>query len=270
MRQLLAALVLWAGTSTFVLAQDCSETLAQIGEPAYSYEKQDARRLCRLGYVLSHNSANKTPDWVVELLVPDRFKGPGDRKKQGNPFKADPDLGALERAELLDYEGSAYDRGHMAPAASMMFSIKATEESFYLSNIAPQIGIGLNRHIWADLERLTRHWTCERGRVVVITGPINESAKVLEIGEGKVRVPTSFYKIVYDVNKNDAIGFILPNRKISKNGNSSWERLRDFIVPISEIERLTEIDFLTALPRRTQERLEKAKPIMWADPGQCK
>ena len=41
---------------------------------------------------------------------------------------------------------SGYDRGHMVPAADAKISQQAMDETFYLSNIAPQVGDGFNRH----------------------------------------------------------------------------------------------------------------------------
>lgn len=41
---------------------------------------------------------------------------------------------------------SGYDRGHMVPAADAKISQDAMDETFFLSNIAPQVGDGFNRH----------------------------------------------------------------------------------------------------------------------------
>lgn len=252
-------------------AAECDDMLAYTGAPEYKGEIGERSRHCRLGYVLDHDDARKLPIWVVELLVPDRFVGPGDRKEQGNPFAPDPDLEEGKRAELKDYKGSGFDRGHMAPAATMKFSREATEESFYLSNMAPQVGIGLNRHIWADLEKLTRTWTCERDEIVVITGPIFDSRRAKTIGPNKVAVPDAFFKIAYDPNPKRVIAFILPNRKIDREGRSSWETLRDdYIVTIADIEERTGLDFLTNLSRRNERRLESMKSAMWPDRDSCK
>src|SRR5581483_4070948 len=165
-----------------------------------------------------HNDEHKTPDWAIEKLTPNRFTGPGDRTELGNPFTPDPDLPKGKRAELSDYRGSGFDRGHMAPAASMKFSKEATEQSFYLSNMAPQVGQGLNRDIWADLEALTRTWTCGRGQLIVMTGPIYDDDRPKTIGDDKVAVPTAFYKIAYDSDRKRVIAFILPNKKVDKQG----------------------------------------------------
>ena len=56
------------------------------------------------------------------------------------------------RAELSDYRGSGYDRGHLAPYAAMDFSRYSAGQSFLLSNMSPQLA-GLNRHGWAQLEK---------------------------------------------------------------------------------------------------------------------
>jgi endonuclease G len=251
-------------------AADCTKMTELTGAPAYRGDAPEHQILCRLGYVLAHNPEHRVPDWVLELLTPDRFSGPGDRDEEGNPFAADPDLDPSERSELPDYTGSGFDRGHMAPAASMKFSREAMRESFYLSNMAPQVGIGLNRGIWAELEEITRTWTCGRGRLVVITGPIyGERPKRAKAGSS-VHVPEAFYKIAYDPDRRRAIAFVLPNKKIDKRGRSAEEALKDHIVSIHDIEDRTGLDFLSALSRRDQNRLESRKAAMWPVRGSCR
>jgi len=243
--------------------------LAATGAPEYvGDDTAEHVLLCRSGYVLSHNNENRIPDWVLERLTPDRFTGPGDRNEAGNPFKADTDLPAGKRSELSDYKSSGFDRGHMAPAGDMKFSEQAMNESFYLSNMAPQIGVGLNRGIWANLEKLTRDWTCEKSELIVITGPIiTDNPK--HIGNSAVVVPSAFYKIAYDPARKRAIAFILPNRKVDLKGQSPWQALKAFIVPISEIEDGTGLNFLATLTDREQRKIERQKAAMWPDRGDC-
>ena len=68
----------------------------------------------------------------------------GDRSKSN--FTEDESLPAMFRAKLQDYFRSGYDRGHMVPAADAKLSQDAMDETFMLSNIAPQVGVGFNRH----------------------------------------------------------------------------------------------------------------------------
>jgi endonuclease G len=203
---------------------------------------------------------------VIERLTPDRFRGPADRDEDGD-FKADPDLAPSVRAELEDYRNSGYDRGHMAPAADMKFSVQAMEESFYLSNMSPQTGIGLNRHIWADLERMARDWACDRNDVYVITGPIYEHEPPRK--KGNVSVPTGFYKIAYDPQRRRAIAFVLPNEKVDKKGKKSEAVLVKYIASIREVQDLTGLEFFTKVPTRDRRRIERMKSIMWSARTKC-
>ena len=46
---------------------------------------------------------------------------------------------AFHRATNQDFRGSGFDRGHLAAAANHKWSQKAMEDTFYLSNVAPQV-----------------------------------------------------------------------------------------------------------------------------------
>ena len=48
----------------------------------------------------------------------------------------------------------------------MRWSEEAMSESFFMSNLAPQIGPGFNRGIWKALERRMRYWACDRAEPV--------------------------------------------------------------------------------------------------------
>lgn len=66
----------------------------------------------------------------------------------------------LYKAKLSDYLRSGYDRGHMAPAADCKYSQNAMDETFYLSNIAPQVGDGFNRDCKEDLSFIMAAFAC--------------------------------------------------------------------------------------------------------------
>ena len=248
---------------------ECASMVRDIGAPEYKGNPPQHMILCRIGYVLSHNTERRTPDWVVELLTPDRFIGPGDRKQEGDPFAPDPDLAVGDRAELKDYRKSGFDRGHMAPAASMKFDIEAMRQSFYLSNMAPQVGRGLNQHIWADLESLVRDWTCDRGRLVVITGPIYDDGPSRTIGEGAVAVPSAFYKIAYDSKAKRALAFILPNAAVKTKGKPALRSLRAFVATVGEIEERSGLDLFAGLAPRDERRIEATKSAIWPVRAGC-
>jgi endonuclease G len=274
MRLLLAGLAVglasWAGVA-IAADDDCADMLAFTGAPEYKgSDPPDHKILCRDGYVLSHNFERLTPDWVLEVLTPKRFDGNADRKKLGEPFAPDPDLvkAKQKHSDLPDYKASGYDRGHMAPAADMKYKDDAMIESFYLSNMAPQIGPGMNRGIWADLEKMTRRLTCSRDKLVVISGPIYGD-KPKSIGDDKVAVPIAFYKILYDPDRKRILAFMLPNKSIDKGGQSAQVALQKFLVKPGTIEDKVGLSFLDKLSLRDRTRLLNMTPAMWSDFSDC-
>jgi endonuclease G len=220
--------------------------------------------LVRDGYVLSHNNWLKIPNWVAYRASTATVHGAAIRKDN---FRADPDLKPWQRSEPSDYKRSGYDQGHMAPAAAMKWSETAMSESFLLSNMAPQVGIGFNRGIWRILEDKVRQWAVERGEGYVLVGPAfydTDGDGIMSfrlIGKSKVAVPTHCFMILVTKDKNgklDSIAFLLPNTKLRD------DELAQHIVSIHDIERLTGLDFLNKLPEGQQDDLEGARAVaLW-------
>lgn len=190
--------------------------------------------LCRTGFALGHDPQARIPLWVIERLGLASLNGGVQRTDN---FRADPDLVPGRRAELEDYAGSGYDRGHMAAAGNLTWSNQAMVESFYLSNIAPQ-NPTLNRGAWARLESDIRNWVLERTDLVIITGPVFGAQDPM-IGPSPVRVPVAFYKIVFDPFRREAVGFVYPNSPPTSNDPA------DYRVPVVQIERTTGLAFLS-------------------------
>jgi endonuclease G len=206
--------------------------------------------LCRKGYALAHNPQRKTPDWVAERLTREKAN---TSRPRSDDFRPDPDLEPGHRADLADYKNSSYDRGHMAPAANMRWDKDAMSESFFLSNMAPQVGPGMNRGIWANLEGKVRAWAIKRGEVYIFTGPIYAASPDKTIGGNKVAVPTHFYKIVFDPIKVEAIAFIMPNQSLNTKD------LPKYIASIDDVEAQTGLDFLSAVDKHVQNLIESRK-----------
>lgn len=203
-------------------------------------------------HLLAHSPEYKTPLWVIERLTAEKANGSA-AKRESVRFQADPDLAKGERAELADYKGSGYDRGHMAPAADMKWGLQAMKECFYLSNMVPQVGVGMNQGIWKDLEENVRTWAINRGELYIFTGPIYGSGIKKTIGKNGVAIPTHLYKIVYDPDKNEAIAFLIPNEKLKSSD------MPKYIVTIRDVEEKTGLDFLSNLEKSLQDTIETEK-----------
>ena len=233
--------VFCAGATFAESLEGCKE-YAKLGIPG-----QQGELLCRKGLLLAHSPDNKTPIWVIEHLTTEKASGTLPRY---NKFQPDPDLDEGDRAELADYKGSGYDRGHMAPSADMRWDQQAMEECFYLSNMVPQVGKGMNQGIWKNLEEFVRDWTVERGELFIFTGPIYKNGVQKIIGKDKVAVPSHLYKIVYDPYKAEALAFLMPNAKLNSVD------LPKYIVSIRDIEKETGLNFLSNLNPQVQELIE--------------
>lgn len=139
------------------------------------------------------------------------------------------------RSTLADYKGSGYDRGHLAPSATMDFTQESMKQSFLMSNMSPQLP-GFNRVGWRVLEEHVRDLANEYNELYVVTGPIYQGNEGT-IGNGVV-IPSAFYKVILDPSFDEAIAFIVPHRDVSSS------ELANFITTIDEVERQTGLDFL--------------------------
>lgn len=233
---------------------DASEESATSNESLLKQKSPDGlaeQILVRTGYTVSYNKDTKLPNWVSWYLTPERTTGPA--KRAGVDFEADIDVPS-PRAEDSDYYGSGYDRGHMCPAADNKFSKKAMEESFLFSNMCPQNG-NLNRGDWNEMEMACRNWASKYGGVYVVCGPILYKGKHKTIGKNKVVVPEAFFKVVLREGKEPkAIGFIYKNTE----GNRPKG---DYVNSVDDVERITGIDFFSALPDDIENKIEAVADI---------
>ena len=193
-------------------------------------------------YTLSYLENFEQAEWVYYLLTPDMLKGNANRVDR---FRPDSKV-VSGSAQLADYKGSGYDRGHLVPAGDMKTNDIAMSESFYMSNISPQ-SPSFNRGVWKSLETLIRSWASKNTLHIVTGGVLKDGLE--EIGGNGVDVPTYFYKVVYAPNDNEMIAFVLPNEKSKKN-------LSEYITCVDIVEQLTGIDFFPQLPDEFEEDLE--------------
>jgi len=164
------------------------------GQPPAVPAAPKLREICFSSFAVLHNGQTKTPVFVAERLNRKMLiQAQGLRRT--DRFYAEGRIPRAERAELQDYQGSGYSRGHMAPAADMTMP-EAMAQSFSLANMVPQ-DQRQNAGPWSRIEQDTRKYVMRAaGDVYVFTGPVyGERPKT--IGDG-VAVPAYVYKVVYD------------------------------------------------------------------------
>ena len=194
-------------------------------------------------FTLSYNEDHEQANWVHYKLDPNFLKGTTPRI---NSFRPDPYV-LTKSAELIDYKGSGYDRGHLAPAGDMKYSRESMIESFFMSNMSPQ-DPSFNRGIWRRLEETIREWV-KSSEIFISTAGVLNIENLGSIGGNKVTIPSKYYKVIYSPKNNSMIGFLLSNR-------SSSSELKSFVVSVDSIESITGIDFFHELPDEIENRLE--------------
>lgn len=197
-------------------------------------------------YSLGYSEAHEQACWVQHKVV--RAQLEGVRYERTDDFRSDPRV-ATGSASPTAYKGSGYDRGHLAPAADFAWSATAMSESFFMSNMSPQVP-ALNRGIWARLEDAVRDWAREADTLWVISGPVLEP-NLPELPSG-VAIPRAFWKVVYDPTPvPTCAAFLMPQAGYS---GSYW----DFAVSVDAIEARSGIDLLHGLPDEVEDALERS------------
>jgi endonuclease G len=217
-----------------------------IGLPAF--QAGDQMVVTHKSYVLRYNEVHEQAEWVAHTLLAEHLEGDNPRRDN---FRSDPDV-ATKTAKPTDYARSGYDRGHLAPAADFKYSAEAIKESFYMSNMSPQMP-AFNRGMWKGLEGKVREWATDKKKLYLISGPILKKY-LRKIGtDNKVSIPKQFYKIVVSLDSKHphAIAFLMPNKLCEGFYD-------DYRVSIDEIEALTQIDFFSKLPDELETYLEKS------------
>ncbi|MFZ0565777.1 MAG: DNA/RNA non-specific endonuclease, partial [Chlamydiales bacterium] len=200
----------------------------------------------REGYSPLYDGRSKTALWVYEELTRDSLKGSANRDQIRST--QDPNIPEIIQSDLKDYKGSGFDRGHLAPAGDHKASEAQMEETFYLSNISPQVP-DFNRGYWRAFEIYIRALTNEFDVVRVITGPLylpheepdgKKYVTYQVIGDNNVAVPTHFFKLI-TLKKGsfkEHRAYIMPNEKIDKD-----TPFECFQTTVSKVEKVAGIIF---------------------------
>jgi len=200
------------------------------GEPSV---KNGNPVICRLGYILEHDPVAKIPNWVVWTLTPEHAIGCAERV---DAFAADASLPSDKRATPADYAGTGYDQGHLAPNADMSYDAATARESFYMSNMSPQLP-NVNRGTWKNLESAERAWVYQTKHAHTIYAGNIFSTTTKVIGPDKVFVPTDLYKIVIDDVTKKSYAFIIPNKEGIDADFTKYQ------VTVSAVEKASGITF---------------------------
>ena len=179
----------------------------------------------------------------------------------------DPILGPeYSPAPFGGYGGSSYARGHQVPSADRLCSYNANVQTFYGSNMTPQLNAH-NEGIWQTLESKVRTLANTSDTTYVVTGcVVDGSTTFTQDSDGKkMTVPVGYYKVLLRYSKSStistwaAMAFYTEHKSYS--GSTS---LRSLAMSVDELEEMLGMDFFVNLPAKLGE--ERAAALEAEDP----
>jgi endonuclease G, mitochondrial len=218
------------------------------GAPVSKTVKKNDQYLCRANYAVHYRYDTRTAEWVAEHVTLESVTG---KSKRRDDFRPDREIPAQHRAELKDYVGAGYDRGHLAPAGDNTQSDAVMSESFLLTNMVPQVP-NHNRGIWKQLETYVRDWVIAGMDIYVVSGTVYQTG-YKTIGDNQVGVPTHIWKVIVDRKDGKAIAFMFPHTALPVKD------LPKYAVSVATLEKLTGINFMPKLTK-AQRKMETAEP----------
>jgi len=229
----------------------------------------------KLNYCIGYNSRLKANCWTAfkwysgfssnnknwnrnKWKYGETFNGYGGT---GDPFQPDPVLPEAIRVNYSDYSGSGYQRGHIMGSADRLNSKEANGQTFYLSNIHPQMGGFNEQGIWWNLENFLRgtyDQSTFRDTLYVVKGGTISAGNYTMVNGGRLVCPKYFYMAILAFAKkyaksNDgyyAVAFWMEHKDNVDAVSSKYA------ISIDELERRTGIDFFCNLPDDIEDAVE--------------
>lgn len=218
--------------------------------------------LSRNDYTLAYNNSRGIANWVSWHLST-AWTGSTPRC---NCFKEDALLPAnFFSPNTNDYVGSGFDRGHICPSADRTRTSNSNENTFFMTNMAPQAPDN-NQRTWVGLENYCRDLIKQGNELYILAGGVGNGGTGRNgfrstIDNGNIAVPDSFWKVILvlpngtnDINRvttsTRVIAVNIPNDQGISN---DWT---DFRTSINTIENLTGYDFFENIPNSIEAVIE--------------
>lgn len=198
-------------------------------------------------FTISYNYKALVPNWVTYNLYEKNLRNKVAKRR--NHFFADPSLMGVYSllAKPTSYAKTGYQRGHMAPSEDFVWSQDANDETFVMTNMAPQKP-ALNQKGWKYLEDKVRRWACAEGEVRVVTGSILDAN--YQRLPSQVAIPQKFYKVILDETPpRKALGFIYSQEDGSAQATEK-------VVSVAAIEAASGYRFFMDLSQGERDKIK--------------
>lgn len=227
----------------------------------------------RRNYTVCYSREHRAPLWVA---APVHRAYKGDVKRVDN-YDFDPTLPVNIQITLNRSYGD-YTRGHMLGSGERTATREMNNQTFYVTNIAPQLREGFNERggAWNNLEYFVDRQLCA-DTLYVVTGAIYDDftapdgtnikarTTVNKNDNKRVGVPTAYYKALLRTKSGrtgksvveckaselKCAAFIIPHRS-----DSGHKPTVEDMISIKELERLTGVNFFANVPNAPESKAE--------------
>lgn len=204
------------------------------------------------------NNRNNTKGWARNNWAGAEWKG---RMWYSDPFQEDSIIPSQYRTTLDNYKGSGYDRGHIVNSNDRLISQNANGQTYYLSNIQPQMN-KFNAQIWLNFENVVHNWgtslRSDETLYIVKGGTTQKTAKVPQpfLVDTKVnlKVPKYFFMAILKYNSTQQTYQAIALWVEHKASNDT--NVRSYAISVDELEEKTGINFFINLSDDVEDKVE--------------
>lgn len=216
--------------------------------------------MVKTAYSMSYNRSRNEANWVAW-----RLDSSWIGSANSGAFAPDTTLPAgWYQVTPQDYSEPVYDRGHTCPSGDRTNTQTINNQTFLMTNIMPQLPAN-NQGPWVDLENYCRTLASQGNEVYILAGGWGNIGTIGSTSQNRIVVPAVTWKVVLvlsngsndlqRINKSTrAFGVIMSNSSISMS--APW---RNFRVTVDAVENLTGYNFFSAVPKNTQEIIERRR-----------
>ncbi len=226
--------------------------LSDAGQSLFIVHQTDLNGEMVVNYSLEYDCAARHARWVAFTFYDVTAANTVSRTEA---WADDPNVPEEYRTERADYTG--YDRGHICASNDRKFTAEANEQTFYYSNISPQLA-EFNRGVWQALEALVQDLGRDedfRDTLYVVKGGTIGDGKVLGYnGQNNIPVPGYYFMALLNCKGGtyDAIAFWLEH---SEEHPYPYD-LSLYATTVGQLEEYTGINFFHNLPDSLETSLE--------------
>jgi endonuclease G len=221
-------------------------------------------------YTLSYDAERYAATWVAYPLCAEHMA-----KGREEDWGYDPQIPQDQQTSVrsgygasiptANYPKNFYARGHQLPNADRSAVPEMMAQTYYSTNMTPQIQNGFNGAIWAKLEDAVRGAVPAGDTLYIITGAVFSRAgyddqvkTVVNKNDAKVLpVPNFYWKALLKVKRDggnivgaQTIGFWLPHEDLKGHSYA------DYSVSVDQIEQMSGLDLFPNLPDNIESSAE--------------